>query len=459
MEKLNLNEDFICRIWDEKTYYTKLVTTDNRSVEILDYGERNYDAGPDYKNARVRIEGVIFSGDIEIHRTFKDWQQHKHQKDSKYNRVILQVVFWDDEFNSEMPLAKSIRTIPTIILSKFLVRSIHEIWKEIIDNPSPKFRLPCSSLTKDINTDIKDKWLEKLAMERIENKAERIAQNIKKPIEKIFWEEALFVFICEALGYSKNKEQFLKLSSIFRFEELKTKIYNRIQLDALLFGSAGFLKELRYRDDYILKLKYEWQEIKPGLKIEAMDRSEWNFFRLRPANFPTLRIAYASALLFELLYNNLFDKIISCFEYSKKPVTETVNILNSIKVTDYWYSHYKFGGKPALIKNIIGKDRIMNIIINVIKPLLFKYGSVTRNVSLVESVIHHFKNSKYSISSNEISRVMKSQLNYRIRKVSEEQGMIQLHNFYCIKGRCNECEIGKLVFLNKVMEPLHIILY
>ena len=156
MEKLNINENFISRIWENPSYYENLKTTDGRTVKIIKLGKRNYDSGPDYKNAKVNIHGVIYSGDIEIHRKLDDWKAHGHKKDGKYNKVILQVAMWDDE--AALPVAKKSRKIPTIILSDFLTSSVHTIWKEIINNPSEKFKLPCYPEGMEVENSVKNRF-------------------------------------------------------------------------------------------------------------------------------------------------------------------------------------------------------------------------------------------------------------------------------------------------------------
>lgn len=465
MEKLNLNEDFISRIWENPSYYNDIRTTDNRIVEILDYGQRNNDSGPDYKNAKVNIHNVIFTGDIEIHRTFKDWKDHKHKKDGKYNKVILQVVMWPDESGKiTLPVAKKVREIPTVVLSEFLTSSIHIIWKDIINKPSEKFRLPCYPDGMNVPDSIKKPWIEELSIERLRYKTRRIKIAVEMlphlKSERTKWEQVFTEFVFEALGYSKNKEQFRKLSHKMEIAKLRKMKLNKRQLDAVLFGAAGFLKDERHKDDYILELKECWNKLRSRLSIDPIDRSEWHFFRLRPANFPTVRIAYASALLYELLYSDLFKEMILAFENEDKPIRKIIEILSSFTPDIYWNSHYNFGKERKTTKGIsIGKERVTDIITNVMLPLLFFYSKKFEKTALEEKVLSSYFFTK-RLTQNEITRVMERQLAFKIKSVSQEQGIIQLHNFYCIKGKCSHCKIGKEVFEQEMIyEPLKIILY
>lgn len=465
MKKLGLNEDFICRIWEDDSNYNGLAACSGEDIEVIDRGTRNYDAGPDYKDAKVKIGNIVYSGSIEIHRSVDDWYLHNHKGDNKYNNVILHVVFYgSDSGDTESPKVKRSRSIPTVILSEFLTRSVHEIWKDIINNPSPAFKLPCFPDNFSVYHSVKKEWLAKLSFERLIFKTGRfrshlgeISHDFKK---KIFWEQVLFEFICEALGYSKNKKQLLKLSGKIELNEIKSKKLSLTDIDSILFGLAGFLFDLRYQDNYINDLKSNWQRLKPDLNKEIMDSSEWNFFRLRPPNFPTLRIAYAAGLLYDILYKDLLKDIINVFEHGDNVKKELIKRFTDIVTSDYWKNHYNFGKVTESEIKIIGRERITDIIVNVILPLVYLYSEFFDKINLNKRTEYFYKKEKQKSGSNEITRVMEKQLDLKVSSLSDEQALIQLHNYYCVKGRCSECEIGKIIFSNeKVNEPLRIILY
>lgn len=466
MKKPGLNEDFICRIWEDRSNYNDLKTFNGECVEVLEFGIKNFDAGPDYKNAKVKIEGIVYAGSIEIHRTVKDWYLHNHKGDNKYNDVILHVVFYGDDpdENSEHPKVKKSRSIPTVILSEHLSRSVHEIWKEIINNPSPAFKLPCYPENCSVTHIVKTGWINSLAMERLKFKAERIKlyleENYTDIRKRSYWEKILFQFICESLGYSKNKEQFLKLSGKIDPEYIRKRDFSLNEIESMLFGLAGFLYDLNYKDIYISELKTHWQKINSEFKKERMDKSEWNFFRLRPPNFPTLRIAYASGVLYDILKRNLFKDIIGIFENGTKVKRELEERFSEIHVSGYWNHHYNFGRLSSRETYNIGKERITDIIVNVILPLAYLYSEYFDKNSLKNRVENFYRKEKQKSGGNEVIRVMEKQIGVKVRSISDEQGLIQLHNKYCVKGKCSECEIGKIVFSNEsVNEPLRIILY
>ena len=472
MKKLTLNEKFISRIWENDAYYKDLQTTNNEVVEILDKGQMNFDEGPDYKDLTIRIDGKVFFGDMEIHRTFKDWKAHDHYKNNKYNKVVLQIVFWDeDDEKIELPKAKQSRLIPTVVLSKFLTHSIHFIWREIINDPSPQFKLPCRDNIQKASLPIKAKWINTLGTVRISERSKRIEkffhENNFSLQNRSHWEITLYTFINEALGYSKNKEPFLKFSSLIaeHYEKLQSLKQDKLTISSLIFGVSGFLKNLKFKDDYILFLKDNWKKSFESKNPESMDRSEWVFFRLRPNNFPSVRLAYSSALLSELLYNDLLQRIFEPIKSNSDFIGAVSEILANIKADEYWNSHYDFGKESASESAVIGASRISEIITNVILPFALFYArsflekdksmqSITDNISSLYST------GKNSNTPNKITKVMQQQLEYKIKTLSEEQGIIQLHNFYCVKGRCVDCEIGDVVFENNmVKEPLMIIVY
>lgn len=466
MIKHSLNENFICRIWENGNYYEDLKTTEGKTVEICDTGIRNSDAGPDYYGAKIKIEGKTYNGCVEIHKTEREWHEHKHRKDNKYNSVILQVLLYKDEAdnNSLIPVTKKSRNIPTVVLSEFLTKSLKDIWKEIIYNPSESFRLPCFPKSNDIPEKLKYEWFSELSIQRLRHKASKINQQLEIYSEdyskKIIWEKAMFDFICEALGYSKNKKQFLKLAGNIDFNKLRGMNLNRIQTDSVMFGLSGFLKDLRFKDKYIEEMKVNWIKLKDILRKELIVKSEWNFFRLRPANFPTIRIAFASGLLYEILYGSFFRSIVYIFEKSGDIRKSINDIFRNIEVNNYWKHHYNFGRESLSEISIIGTERIKDITVNVLLPMMYLYSDKFEKISLKKRIEFYCKTEKQKSGGNELIRKMEKQLNVKVISVSDEQALIHLYDFYCIKGKCKNCDIGKIVFSNEgINEPMKIILY
>ena len=471
--KLNINESFICRLWEGgNKYYSCLADCNGEDIEILDYGRRNYDSGPDYENAKVKIGTRTLAGDIEIHREFSSWAEHNHPKDRKYNSVILQVVMWDAEVKTT-PKLRIKRTLPTVILANFLNRSIHEIWQEIISEPSESFRLPCYNPDNAVTDETLYRWFGKLSLERLKIKTDRIKSRLKELSnvssllrgtdsirKKALWEQVMYEFIFEALGYSKNKEQMKTLAEnnyLIRFKALlKNRLNNRVVLQSVLFGSAGMLFDVRLKDNYIQSVKNNWKLAEGRGFAKVLNRSEWNFFRMRPPNFPTIRLAYGSQLIEKLVNDELFKKVIYIFSgetISLKKAYKELFAALAPEIDDYWQNHYDFGKKSGTANKLLGRQRINDIIVNVIIPLVNLYGSIFSNSLIIKNSLTLYNNFKIT-AVNSVVKVIYDQViingNVKSRKVkinspAMEQAAVQLYNFYCIRERCSECDIGKSV--------------
>ena len=457
--KLNINENFICRIWEGgERYFSGLVTDGGEDVEIIDKGSRNYDSGPDYKNAKIKIGDKVLTGDVEIHRDHSNWQQHDHHNDRRYISVILHVVLWDSPARIA-PKLRLKRDLPTVVLANHLTSSIHDIWKEIISEPSERFRLPCFQNNSVIGNSELAAWIGKLSVERLKLRAGRIRTRLvglgragsgEVPKNKRLWEQALYEFIFEALGFSKNKVQMQSLAASADLDILRKYSGGRIEgIQAVLYGTSGLLFDVRTKDPYIDEIKVLWKELNDKINNHRLQRSEWAFFGQRPQNYPTIRIAYGSQVIFKLLYRELFRALILVFEDKEFTVKQAVNDVMGLlepAADAYWNSHYDFG-KSSKAKNILaGRQRISDILINVILPLLYLYSSEFSNSALQKNLLRLY-NAYPSKADNSVLRVMLSQLlggrDIPVNTVAVEQGLIQLHNFYCTREKCDKCVIGK----------------
>ena len=462
---LNINESFICRIWEGGSeYYSNLQTSDGLPVKVLDFGKHNHDSGPDYKNARIKIGDKTYNGDVEIHRDFKGWAEHSHKKDSAYNSVILQVVLWNKGEENKPALRKK-RDLPTVILSDYLNTSIHNVWQDIITSPSPKFRLQCYDYKPTIEKQELLEFLQTLSIERLKLKCARINQRLRELSAETkgshpandslkqsgLWKQALYEFTFEALGFSKNKEPMLKLASNIKLEKIeKLMFYPDVQaLHAILYGSSGLLFDIRIKDKYIDKIKSVWNELKQKNQFAIMNNAEWKFFRLRPSNFPTLRIAYGSQLIIKILREELLKKIVMEFKQWSFEVKKCFKSLSDLMLPDedpYWQEHYNFGKLSKTKNKLIGKDRINDIIINVIIPLTYSYAEVFKDDIIKSNVLKFYNEFKIKPSNSVLDIISEQLLNSKDIKINTpaaEQAAIQLYNFYCTRERCKECVVWK----------------
>jgi hypothetical protein len=376
---------------------------------------------------------------------------------------------WDSE-DSTPPRLRIKRDLPTVILANHLRASIHDVWQEVISKPSERFRLPCSGKKPDIDKPHVLKWMDTLYKERLEMKTERISGRLHEltmryggstgsiTVKRKLWEQTFFEFMFEALGYSKNKEQMLKLSRYMPLERLRAVLkddeYDILRLQSILYGTAGLLFDVRVKDEYIDKVKEIWNSFKGDLNPERLARHDWTFYGLRPQNFPTVRIAYGSQLVLNIVRKGLFKSVISVLNrHAMKPhkVHKDLVLLFLPETDDYWNLHYDFGKESKKKNVLLGMQRLDDIIINVVLPFALLY-SIIFNMSDVRSNVHNiFRDLKIN-PENSVLRVLETQLlndfGIKINSPSMEQGSIQLYNFYCTRERCKECDIGKTAFKN-----------
>ena len=306
------------------------------------------------------------------------------------------------------PELRKKRDLPTIILSDYLNRSIHEIWQEVISNPSGRFRLPCYGLNSSISLKEMNSFLLKLSIERLKMKSNRLRERLKELESELsgratvksslkkseLWNQLLYEFIFEALGYSKNKEQMLKLAQSLKLSAFNGGAHNElIHLQALLFGCSGLLFDLRIKDNYVNQIKSIWSERKDKITSEKLIGAGLKFFRLRPQNFPTIRIAYGSQLINKIISAGLLKNIILQFKennYTVKDCYRNLSEMLAPKYDRYWSGHYNFGKKTEKPYNLLGKDRINDIIVNVLVPLVYLYSEVFSDDEIRKNVMRMY---------------------------------------------------------------------
>ncbi len=483
-------ETMLYEIWQKQNYKGSLKTYNGDDIEILDSGSHNAEtAGPDFKNARIRIGNLTYVGDIEIDRDYSDWKTHGHNIDNKYNSVILHASLFNKNHQAYV-YTRNGRKVPSVCLFKFIANEIIENLqnKAESDEETPS-KLKCSDGNDSVPFEIKEKFLLELGIERFNKKCKRIYERlkeleflrqlqIKEPVigyelsaqfrEKQFnhsdfshkeiWKQLLYELIFEALGYSKNKVPMNHLA-----QNANMSFINKIQVDgalvekyeaALLFIGGILKPEFSTKDkvikDYIDRISLHWDSIKPFYDGEFLEDTQWHFFRLRPQNFPTIRLAAGARILKELLYDNLINTL-------AKKITEIHNLtvlINSlrslfvIKSDGFWKTHYVLDQPSnAEVKYFVGAARADEIIVNVILPYFAVYFEMFGNNNLVKKIIKIYTVYQQRSENQIITEVgMALNLKEQINRTALSQGVIDLFRNYCSKSKCLECEIGKYVF-------------
>lgn len=418
-----MTEDVLQYIWKTQSLsYSQLQTVDGEDLQIIKQGTLNHDSGPDFSSARVIISEVDWVGDVEVHIKTSYWKLHKHQYDPAYNKVILHVV-WEHD----VPVMRNDGSeIPTLELKNL----VSQIWLQKCKRLQASLQIiPCEPFFNEVASVHKLDAFNKVLIERLQRKSKFLLTNVEKLNGD--WEQAAIHLLFEYFGFKKNNEAFKQLASITNYKIIK-KLSSVKQMEAYLMGMAGLLNENKYKSEYKQELLKEfiWQQKKFNLTTEPMSATWWKFMRMRPANFPTIRIAQLAALLFQR--QHLFQSIL---DVSSKDAANFFTIQQS----EYWQSYYRFDKKAKIGIKGIGEQSAKLLSINVAAVLLVAYGQYTNNETYIEKALNFLEGQKPE--QNVITRKWQ-ELGIVLTSAAESQGAIELFNNYCKDKRCLQCNIG-----------------
>lgn len=485
----NINEKFLYEIWENQNFTKELITRDGRNIEVINIGIENKElSGPDFKNARIKIGNITFTGDVEIDIDHADWKSHGHNLNKKYNSVILHAVLNDNDRNNVY--TSEGRKIPSVSIINFLQADLAESIKAAIISESKKRinKMPCMESNSEITEKDKLNFVYDLGINRFKNKKEKFLerlkeliyleqQNLKEPIiryeldEKFYnktfnqndfnnqhlWQQLIYESIFEALGYSKNKEIMKSLAKAADIKFLSTISNQEFipTVESVLFNIGGLMPDVINLPDeetsaYTKKLYEIWNGIKnkyDGIKFNA---AQWHFFKLRPQNFPTVRLAGGARILKKIMNENLIGKIIDAISQKNKDkdTTNYVRSLFIIKSDGFWKNHYVFD-QPAKvpINYFIGSSRADEILVNIILPVITLYFEIFGKKELSQKTIRIFLNFYQNSENNLVNEVSSTlSLNDAWKRSVLYQGMIELFRNFCSRDKCRECYIGQKIF-------------
>lgn len=417
-----IKEDFLHYLWRLKKFSAQdFVTTDGRKVDIINFGTYNVDSGPDFFNAKIEIEGTIWVGNIEMHVHSSDWLRHKHQYDKAYENVILHVVYEHDLKDQN----ETIKNIPTIELKGKIPKSYLDIYLELMQSTST---IPCSNTLKYVDHQKIEFWKYALVIERLQSKSEYIKTIFDQCNHD--WETTLYVVLARYFGSKVNTEPFEMVAKSLPLAYIFKNKNNTETIDALVFGQAGMLMA-DYKDDYFQTLKKEYQHQQSKYQLNSMNPVAWKFSKMRPINFPTVRLAQFSALLYKVSY--LFSQI----KESESPIE--IRAILTAKPHEYWNDHYRFGVESIAVTKRISDDFIDILIINAVAPVLYFYGKVNSEERLIDKAIQLLES--VGSESNKIVNEWKT-LGINAKTGFDSQALIQLKNKYCSEFKCLDCKIG-----------------
>jgi len=427
-----VQETFLHFIWQYQ-YFDKhnLTTTSGVSVNIVSSGHSNHDAGPDFGNSKIVIGRIKWAGNVEIHIKSSDWYAHHHEIDKGYDNVVLHVVWEFDKpvyrtDGSEIPTLELKSRIDPLLInnSDRLVNSTKSI--------------PCSNQFPAIKNLSKQSMMDRVLAERLQRKAKEVMEVHERTNGN--WEECAYVLLCKNFGFKTNAQPFEQLARALPIKVLRKHSNTLLQIEALLFGQAGFLDKIS--NDYQQELEYEYRFLAHKYKLEEnkLNKEQWKFARLRPANFPTIRLAQLSVILKNS--TNLFASLIALRNFKE------VEKLFKEDLSSYWTSHYQFGEESVKKIASIGKSSIENIIVNTIVPLLVAYGKSIDDQSLVDKAVLLLEST--APEKNKITRNW-DVLGEKAMSAYSSQAQIELFNNYCLQKKCLKCVIGLQILKKKAI--------
>ena len=413
-------EQLLHYVWKHKIFPLKeLKTTTGQQVEVIDTGLANTDAGPDFFNAKLKLDGVLWIGNIEIHERSSDWFKHGHHADAGYNSVILHIA---SEIDTEISRSNGER-IPQIQL--ICPEAVRTNYKELLETDSYP---PCYRIIPSLSPFTAHSWMSALQMERFEQKATLLNERLKRCQGN--WEDAFFITLARNFGFGLNGDAFETWAHQLPFRAVDKHRNDLFQIEAIFFGQAGILEDSD-GDGYYLRLKKEYTYLQHKFGLIPMDASLWRFLRLRPANFPHIRIAQLACL-----YHRAYGLLSRIME------TETLQGVRDILkggTSEYWLTHYTFGGSSPSRQKSLSNTSLDLLIINTVVTFLYAYGLHKGNRVLCARAGSFLEELK--AENNYITR-MWEQCGMKASNAADSQALIQLKKEYCDKKKCLYCRIG-----------------
>lgn len=407
-------------VWKYRLYEaSSLTTTDGSPLSVLDPGLHNTDAGPDFFNAKIKINDTIWVGNVEMHRKASDWIRHNHPADKAYDSVVLHVVGEDDIVISRT----NGETIPQVVLTipSSLLENVDWLMERETD-------IPCLPSLGKLDESLLAMWLDYLRMERLERKTNDVFTLLKQSGND--WNEVFYVTLTRSFGFGLNSDAFERLAKSLPFNYILKHRNNYWQIEALLFGQAGML-EYPGKCPYYKMLQREYSFLKGKFKLKPLDSSIFRSLRVRPGNFPHQRLAQLAAIW--CLHGTLFSVLLESDDL------EHMKGCFRIPPSDYWKTHYHFRDiSPEKIK-IPGEDTLHLLLINTVVPLFFAYGQYHDMPHFCDKANHFLE--KLSPEKNRIIHTFR-QAGVKVRHAGDSQALIQLKRDYCEKKKCLYCRIG-----------------
>lgn len=422
-----ITEDFLHYLWKFRLFERHaLQTIDGEDIEIFSAGLHNTHAGPDFHNARIRIGDTTWAGNVEIHINTSDWNKHNHTTDAAYNNVILHVVYQND---AVITLPDG-RTLPTLKLKDRIPEELYGRYHQLIYGE--RTIIPCEASIGKVDDFTLRTWLTRVLIERLEKRSAAVIQALE--VNKGDWEETFYQFLAANFGFKINALPFELLARSLPQRILAKHKNNPLQIAALIFGQAGMLED-DLEDDYPQQLKQEYLFLKKKYDLKPVEKHLWKYLRLRPQNFPSIRLAQFTALVINS--NHLFSKVLDI-----KTVPALRELFTGITVNAYWDTRYRFD-KPAAssVKNM-GEASINILLLNTFVLFLFSYGKYNQQQYYIDRSLRLLE--ELPAERNSIIDEFNA-LGVRTGTAFETQALLELRNYYCNFKQCLQCSIGNKI--------------
>lgn len=418
-----MTEDFIYFIWKFRLFDQKqLQTVDGESVTVISPGIYNKDAGPDFTDVKIRIGNTLWAGSAEIHVRSSDWEKHRHNLDKAYNNVVLHVVFEHD-----MNVFRSDGTeLHTLEIKNYISPTIESRYKKLMENIS---WIPCESQIGEIEPVHISNWLSRMLVERLEEKSENVIR-----LSEEFngsWDDTFYILLARNFGFKINALPFEMLARSLPLQILTRHRNNPLQSEALLFGQAGFLQGTAC-DGYFEQLQAEYTFLRKKYALNPIEPFLWKFLRLRPQNFPVLRIAQFAALMQK--GTGLFSKVLELEDPLK-----TRSLFSDLSVNPYWKTHSMPGRVTASRSCKPGKESVDNILMNTVAVILFSYGRFLGDQSLINRAVKLLESLPFE--KNHITTRF-TRIGIGKDDAAGSQALLQLKKTWCDKKKCLFCAVG-----------------
>ncbi|MEO7175249.1 MAG: DUF2851 family protein [Saprospiraceae bacterium] len=422
-----MNEKIIQLAWQLQLFDQKqLRLKDGSSLSVLDVGQANTNAGPDFLFGKISIDGLILFGHIEIHVNSSDWIRHGHSRDPAYNMVVLHVVLNDDkEIKTQMNF-----TLPTLELKERLGKEKLDLCEELLGSLD---QIPCANRANTIDKIYWHHWMDLMYRERVDHRVAE--QESLLHMNNNDWENLCFQMLAKGFGIQVNRDVFHLLSQTIPWRVIQKHRADPFQIQAILFGQAGLLSG-NFQETYPQQLRTEYDHLKKAYKLIPLQSGIWKFSRMRPASFPGIKIAQLASVLSSK--SNLVSEILHIDSIDK------LQSFLSCDMPTYWHDHYHFDRIGKAQQKSISKDFTKHICINFLVPFLSVYAKNTRQERFEDRAI-------------ELMESLKPEENVIIRKwesigiipehAADSQALIQLKQNYCDQKACVRCEIGRKLIL------------